>query len=159
MQDDNLLACSESHIRAVFEMLKRQPQRPSFPGGLEAKILKPWHVDLLAEAKPKEMFFAYDEPRDYEPLVVAGKMLAAAGYTLKKRKNYCYVLIGYPDDTFSKAEKRLIDTLKAGFIPFAMQYRDESGFKDPEWGRFQRSWARPAAIVASHKEFFTVNCA
>lgn len=154
VQDDNLLACSEQHIRSVFEMLKRQSQRPSFPGGLEAKILKPWHIELLEEVKPKEMFFAYDTPDDYEPLVIAGKMLAEAGFTLKKRKNYCYVLIGYPGDSFEKAEKRLKDTLKAGFIPFAMQYRDESGFKDMEWGRFQRSWSRPAAIVASNKEFF-----
>jgi hypothetical protein len=154
VQDDNLLACSDEHIKAVFEMLKRQPQRPSFPGGLEAKRFKWWHVELLLQVKPKEMFFAYDTDDDYEPLLIAGRMLDVAGITLKSRKRFAYVLIGYPGDTFTKAEKRLVDTLKAGFIPFAMQYRDESGFKDPEWGRFQRSWARPAAIVASHREFF-----
>lgn len=46
--DDNLLACSEPHIRKVFEMLKRQPERPAFTGGLEAKILKAWHVGVTA---------------------------------------------------------------------------------------------------------------
>lgn len=154
VQDDNLLLCSENHIRSVFAMLGRQPERPSFPGGLEAKILKPWHVDLLHDVKPKEMFFAYDTPDDYEPLVEAGKMLDTAGFTLRSRKKYAYVLIGYPFDTYEKAEKRLIDTLKAGFIPFAMLYKSDSGFEDPDWKRFQRSWCRPAAIVASNKEFF-----
>lgn len=153
--DDNLLACSEDHIRKVFEMLKKQKYgRPLFTGGLEAARLKPWHVELLKEINPKEMFFAYDTPNDYEPLVQAGKMLDEAGFILQSRKKYAYVLIGYPKDTFEKAEKRLIDTLKAGFMPFAMLYRDECGFKNPEWGRFQRTWARPAAIVANHKEFF-----
>lgn len=57
LQDDNILACSESHIKAVFEMLNKQKHRPVFSGGLEAKLLKPWHVDLLQKAKPQEMFF------------------------------------------------------------------------------------------------------
>jgi radical SAM superfamily enzyme YgiQ (UPF0313 family) len=40
--DDNLLACSEDHIRKVFDMLKKQKYgRPFFTGGLEAARLKP----------------------------------------------------------------------------------------------------------------------
>lgn len=154
IQDDNLLACSKTHILKVFDMLKRQPEKPKFPGGLEAKLLKPWHVDLLADVKPSEMFFAYDTPDDYEPILAAGKMLQDAGFTLKKRKTFAYVLMGYAEDTFEAAEKRCIDTLKAGFIPFAMLHMDESGFQDPEWKPFQRSWCRVAAIVSSNKEFF-----
>ena len=38
--DDNLLACSERHIRAVFAMLARQSEHPSFTGGLEARLLR-----------------------------------------------------------------------------------------------------------------------
>ena len=38
--DNNILACSENHIRAVFDILKRQKQRPEFRGGIEAKLLK-----------------------------------------------------------------------------------------------------------------------
>lgn len=38
--DDNLLACSEKHIHDVFDMLKRQKEKPIFTGGIEAKILK-----------------------------------------------------------------------------------------------------------------------
>jgi hypothetical protein len=154
IQDDNLLACSEQHIRSVFEMLKRQPEKPELRGGLEAKLLKPWHIDLMLGAKPNSMFFAYDTPDAYEPLVEAGKLLKQAGYTLKKRKTFAYVLMGYPEDTFEDAEKRCKDALKAGFIPFAMLHMDESGFQDPTWGAFQRSWCRVAAIASSNKEIF-----
>lgn len=41
VQDDNLLACSRSHIDEVFSMLARQPYRPQFTGGLEAALLTP----------------------------------------------------------------------------------------------------------------------
>lgn len=42
--DSNILACSEKHIRGVFAMLKNQPERPIFTGGLEKKLLRSWHV-------------------------------------------------------------------------------------------------------------------
>ena len=58
--DDNILACSEQHIRSVFAMLKRQPTQAQLTGGLEAARLKDWHVHLLADLRPKQMFFAYD---------------------------------------------------------------------------------------------------
>lgn len=154
IQDDNLLACSEGHIKAVFDMLKRQKHRPEFRGGLEAKLLKPWHAELLRSINPQSMFFAYDTPDDYEPLIKAGKLLNEYGLNLQSRKNYCYVLIGYKNDTFEKATKRLEDTLKAGFIPFAMLYKNEQGIEDAAWKKFQRQWARPAIIISNYKEMF-----
>jgi hypothetical protein len=145
--DDNLLACSESHIREVFAMLKRQEYgRPMFTGGLEAARLKDWHVDLLRKLHPKEIFFAYDTRDDYEPLVEAGKRLLEAGFTVASHTLRAYVLIGYPNDTFEKAEGRLTDTIKAGFLPMAMLYRDEKGQVTKEWEKFQRFWARPATV-------------
>lgn len=149
--DDNLLACSEQHIRDVFEMLKHQKENPVFSGGLEAKILKPWHVDLLREAKTKRMYFAYDTPDDYEPLVQAGKILRDGGFKIESQSMRCYVLIGYKGDTFEKAEKRLNDTLRAGFVPYAMLYRDEKGRVDKTWSKFQRQWVRPQIIMSNHK--------
>lgn len=146
VQDDNLLACSEQHIRAVFAMLKRQPQRATFTGGLEAKILKPWHVDLLQDLNPERFYCAYDTPDDYEPLVMAGRMFAEAGMGIGTRKPCCYVLIGYPKDTMEKAEARLIQTIKAGFVPYAMLYKDEEGHEQREWRRFQREWCRPRIV-------------
>ena len=147
--DNNLLQCSEKHIRDVFEMLKRQPHKPKFTGGLEAKELKSWHCELLRESRPERMYFAYDTPDDYEPLVQAGKMLMDAGVTPQSHVMACYNLIGYKGDTFEKAQARLEQTINAGFMPYAMLYRDEKGQIDRDWARFQREWLRPA--IASKK--------
>lgn len=152
LRDDNILACSDQHIKKVFEMLKRQPHRAIFSGGLEAKLLKQWHVDAIADLKPERMYFAYDTPDDYEPLVEAGKLLNSVGITIKTRKASCYVLIGYKGDTFEKAEKRLIETIKAGFVPYAMLYKNENGDEDLTWRRFQREWCRPIIVGAKIKE-------
>ena len=144
--DDNLLACSDEHIRNVFSMLKRQTKRAQFTGGLEAARLKDWHVDLLFDLKPKQMFFAYDSPHDYEPLVEAARILTMAGFNRQALR--AYVLIGYQGDTFANAEGRLQAVLRLGVFPMAMLYRDDSGQRDQEWARFQRQWARPASISA-----------
>jgi hypothetical protein len=145
--DDNLLACSEGHVRAVFAMLNRQNRRAEFAGGLEAAQLKPWHVDLLADLKPSRVYFAYDTTSDLEPLVVAGRMLREAGFTAASHRLCCYVLIGYPGDTFERAERRMQETIATGFFPFAMLYRDVDGKRSPEWATFQRIWARPHIIA------------
>lgn len=145
-------ACSEPHIQGVFDMLKRQPERARFTGGLEARLLKPWHVDLLTELKPLCVYFAYDTPDDYYPLVDAGKLLREAGFMVKSHDLRCYVLIGYPQDTFDAAECRLWQTIDAGFYPMAMLYRDKTGKRNTDWARFQRSWARPAAIATMVKK-------
>jgi len=61
--DDNLMACSESHIRAVFEMLEGQKKlrrRTFFTGGLEAALIREWHIGLLKKLRPKEIFFGCD---------------------------------------------------------------------------------------------------
>ena len=144
--DNNLLQCSEAHIRSVFEMIKRQPHRPKFTGGLEAKELTPWHCELLREARPERMYFAYDTPDDYEPLVEAGRMLMDAGFTPQSHVMACYNLIGYSGDTFDKAQARLEETIEAGFMPYAMLYRNEKGQVDREWAKFQREWLRPAIV-------------
>jgi len=151
--DDNLLACPEEHIRAVFAMLKRQDRRTEFTGGLEAARLKDWHVDLLTDLRPAQIFFAYDTPDDLGPLREAGRKLLAAGFQTTTGKPShilrAYVLIGYPQDTFEAAEGRLRETQGTGFVPMAMLYRDSTGNRDPAWAKFQRTWARPAIMAAS----------
>ena len=153
--DNNLLQCSEAHIRSVFEMLHRQSHRPKFTGGLEAKELKPWHCELLREARPERMYFAYDTPDDYEPLVMAGRMLIETGITPQSHVMACYNLIGYKGDTFEKANTRLNQTIKAGFMPYAMLYRDEKGKVDREWAKFQREWLRPAIVSTKFGEVWS----
>jgi len=154
--DDNLLACSDRHIKNVFSMLGKQKQRPLFTGGLEAARLKLWHVQELAKLKPKSIFFAFDGPEDREPLFEAGRLLLQNGFSRKRQNLRAYVLLGYPKDTFEKAEKRLVETMAAGFLPMAMLYRDESGIRDPTWVRFAWPWARPAAMSAKYRVFAEV---
>ena len=128
-------------------MLKRQKQRPEFRGGIEAKLLKSWHIDLFQQVKPKQIFFAYGTPDDLHPLEHAAHLFKVAGYGNRSILR-CYVLIGYLGDSFNFATKRLATVKALGFCTMAMLYRDFKGDTTHDWRRFQRSWARPAAIYS-----------
>jgi hypothetical protein len=150
--DDNLLACPEWHVRNVFNMLSHQGRQVQFSGGLEAKALEDYQVALLADLKPRpNCFFAYDPGDPFETLKSAADRMIAAGFTARSHRLRCYVLIGYPKDTFAMAEKRLREMLKIGFTPHAMLWQPETPSAEryrpsAEWRRFQRLWARPAII-------------
>jgi hypothetical protein len=149
----NLLACPPEHIREVFAGMQRAKKifgkAPQFTGGLEAKRLEWWMVQALRELKPKQMFFAYDTPDDLEPLRAAGRMLIDGGFTIASHCLRCYVLCGYPADTFKAAADRMAQTIEAGFMPMAMLYRDATGHRADDWMRWARQWARPAVIAAN----------
>ncbi len=153
--DDNLLACPEHHVRAVFAMLRRQGRQVEFTGGLEAAALQDYQVGLLADLKPRpNCFFAYDPGDPFETLRSAASRLIAAGFTACSHRLRVYVLIGYPKDTFAEAEKRLRQMLSVGFTPHAMLWQPETPSAErwrpaPEWKQFQRLWARPAIIHSS----------
>ena len=149
IQDDNLLACSDQHINSVFDMLKKQKHRSEFTGGLEARLLKDWHVERLVELKPKNIFMAYDTPDDYEPLIEAAHKLTERGFT--RSTIYCYALTGYPKDTFDAAEKRMNQIIALGITPFSMLWRNNKGEQSKDWRKFQRAWSRPALIFSKHK--------
>lgn len=145
--DDNILACSEKHIRAVFAMLHHQKYgRPEFTGGLEAARLRDWHVDLLAWLKPKQVFFAYDTPDDWEPLVIAAKKMREAGFSPASKRVRAYCLIGFPGDTMDAADKRLRAMLSLGVLPMAMLWMNASGDSSAEWRAFRRPWMRAAMM-------------
>lgn len=148
--DSNILACSDQHIKAVFEMLKKQQKPVELTGGLEARILTDYHVSLLWDLRPSQMFFAYDTADDLEPLIIAGEKLRYADFTRSHLR--CYVLIGYKGDTIFQAEKRLYQTWSAGFLPMAMLYNDDEYAPDKTWEDFQRTWSRPAIIKTMIKE-------
>lgn len=152
--DSNLLACSDDHIRRVFEMLKEQPERPRFTGGLEAARLKPWIAEQLRELKPKSAFFAYDEPSDYEPLLNASKVMTEIGILPDSGRAYwCYVLIGYKGDTIERAEKRLNSVLKLRMMPMAMLFDKEMHRKKSDgWIAFQREWANHRIVGVKYSE-------
>jgi len=139
-------------VRAVFEMLSRHNHRPVFSGGLEARRLMPWHAEALQELHPQRMYFAYDSPGALEPLMQAGKLLRDVGFNPRGHRLCCYVLIGFRDDTFDRAEQRLVNAIQAGFMPYAMLYRDETGETSEDWRRFQREWLRPQIVGAKMRE-------
>lgn len=156
--DDNLLACPRSHVEEVFAMLRRQDRRIEFTGGLEALSLEDYQVDLLASLKPRPtMFWAYDPGDKFETLEYAARRLLAAGFTKASHRMRCYVLIGYPKDTFALANARLEQMLSIGFTPMAMLWKPETPSQekyrpDESWRGFQRRWARPAIIhTRDHK--------
>ena len=148
IQDNNLLACSKPHIEAVFEMLRRQPKFANFSAGLDARLIKPWHVDLFKSIKSPRLWFAAD--KCVGPLMEAAPLLI----DFPKSNKFCYVLIGFGDDTIVEAEKRLRHVWNLGFYPFAMLYRGPAGegHKSKDWRRFQRTWCRPAAYKTMIKE-------
>jgi radical SAM superfamily enzyme YgiQ (UPF0313 family) len=154
--DDNLLACSEAHIREVFQMLEMQKKsghRTFFTGGLEAALTREWHVELLKKLRPKEIFFGCDTDEKYHYLREAVKLFREADY-FSHNTLRAYVLIGYPGDTMNDAEGRLRRVKDLGACPMAMLYRDLSGAVTPDkdWKRLQRLWARPALIYGVRKE-------
>ena len=150
--DDNLLACSDEHIKSVFKMLKKQKEKAEFTGGLEAVLLKPWHVDYLRDLKPKQLFFAYDTPDDLESLREAGKLLLNNGFTRASHALRAFVLVGYPKDTFEKAEKRLYETIDAGFFPMSMLFRSYKGDREKDWISFNHQWANHFHVGIKMKE-------
>jgi len=156
--DDNLLACPRDHVEAVFAMLRRQPGRVAFTGGLEALSLQDYQVDLLAALKPRPtMFWAYDPGDEFETLEYAAHRMLAVGFTTQSHRLRVYVLIGFPKDTFELADKRLQQMCSIGLTPMAMLWLPETPSQEkyrphPEWRAFQRRWVRPAIIHAQKAE-------
>jgi hypothetical protein len=44
----------------MLEGQKRQGHRTFFTGGLEAALVREWHIELLKKLRPKEIFFGCD---------------------------------------------------------------------------------------------------
>ena len=152
--DDNILATSDEHFRAVIEMLRQQKRPTVFSGGLEPEYMTPWKAEQLMSIKPKRMYTAYDTMDDYEHLRAMAGMLTDAGYSRKSHGVHCYFLCGYREDSFEAAERRAEQILGLGFLPFAMLYRDESGQRNSEWMKFQREWANAYIVARKFADFW-----
>lgn len=148
VQDSNFLATSRQHQEKVFTMLSRQPEPARFNGGLEAALLTCWHAEQLRRINPKTMWFAYDTPSDRDPLFNAGQILRDFGFTMSSHSMMCYVLIGHKGDTIDRAERRLYDTIKAGFMPQAMLFNRRP---ETQWRKFQREWANRVIVGSKIK--------
>jgi hypothetical protein len=146
IQDNNLLACTDQHIKAVFDMLRSQRKAAIFSGGLDIRLLEPWHRELIDSIRVDELWFACDSAAMLKPLERAASILDG----IPQRKRRCYVMIGYGDETVIQAQKRVEAVYAMGFDPFSQLYRGE-GEKEymQDWKDLNRKWSRPAAYKAA----------
>lgn len=149
VQDNNLLACSERHIRAVFDMLREQDRRIYFNGGLDKHFLKDWHRKLFDSIKIGELWFACDTMADLSWLERASQILDGIPF----RKRRCYTMIGYGGETIEDAERRIERVFSLGFMPFCQLYQpDETKTYSEQWRQIRRKWSRPAAYLSKPTE-------
>jgi hypothetical protein len=147
VQDNNLLACPEHHVRAVFDMLREQGRRIYFNGGLDKHYLKEWHREMFDSVPIGELWFACDTTQDIPALERVAKILD--GIPLRKRR--CYTMIGYDNETVFEAERRIERVFELGFMPFCQLYQtDETRVYPLEWRQVRRKWSRPAAYMETH---------
>ena len=147
VQDNNLTACSNRHVDAVFSMLKSQPHPAQFAGGLEAARITPRWVEQLRSIRLGQLFLAYDKASDDLDVSRAAALLWNAG--IPRDKCRCFVLIGKGDDTQDAARLRCEQVWEWGLLPFAMLYRDDTGARpDGGWRQLQRTFSRPAVTKA-----------
>jgi hypothetical protein len=147
VQDSNLLACPEQHVRAVFDMLREQDRAIFFPGGLDKHFLKSWHREMFDSIQIGELWFACDVTSDLPSLERAVEILE--GIPLRKRR--CYTMIGYDKEpeTLVQAERRIERVFALGFMPFCQLYKPDHYVKSypPDWRAVQRKRCRPAAYM------------
>jgi hypothetical protein len=144
VQDNNLLACSESHIRRVFEMLKEQKRNIFFNGGLDKHYLRDWHRPLFDSIPIGELWFACDTMADLPALEKAAKILDG----IEQRRRRCYTMIGYDGETLADAQRRIERVFELDFMPFCQLYQSDILKVYPlEWRNLKQKWARPAAYM------------
>lgn len=148
VNDNNLLQCSDLHIKNVFEMLRRQKQPIEFKGGIDKTLLKEWHRDLLDSIRLSSIWLACDTKSGLTQLARAAKILE--GISMSKKR--CYVLIAFNNETPLEAETRLEKVYNMGFLPFAQLYQTEQKLiYRREWRSLARKWSRPAAFKSYMK--------
>lgn len=145
--DNNLLACRRAHFDRVIDGLKPL-NGIDFNQGLDARLLKPYHADRLAELDLAALRLAWDDVRLESQFMRAWGLLRKAG--IPKRAIRVYILMGY-DDTPDEALYRLEFVRRLGALPYPMRYqplnaakRNEfvaSGWCELELKRFMRYWS------------------
>ena len=150
IQDNNLLQASRGHIEQVFAMLRSQRKAAVFSGGLEAALMTDWVAEELQGLRIDSLFLACDTEAGLKPLRKAFTKLSF----LPRRKLRCYVLIGFQGESIGEAEARLEAVWEAGALPFSQLYQPADSWIEysPAWKALDRTWSRPAAMFAEHRE-------
>jgi hypothetical protein len=143
VQDNNLLACPDSHLKKVWAMLRKQ-HSIEFRGGFEISRITPKVLEELRSLRIREIWIACDRPQALKKVLKAIDRLHKAGFS--RHKIHCYVIIG---KDMEEERGRMKDIFLAGAMPFAQLRMPLEGKKtrySRQWRRFQRIWCRPALI-------------
>jgi radical SAM superfamily enzyme YgiQ (UPF0313 family) len=150
IQDNNFLQCPREHRLKTYEMLSRQRRFARFAGGLQASLITDEIADEFRSLRIAEVFLAGDNAKAVKHVAEAARKLSF----LPRHKLRCYALIGYGDETIPQATERLEALWDAGVMPFAQLYKPADYTIDwsREWRQLARSWSRPAAMKAMHRD-------
>jgi len=143
--DNNLLVCSKKHFERVIGSLKPFPYA-DFNQGLEARLLKPWHADLLRGLKSVKIRFAFDHPR-YETIVHDAIELCR-NHGLKDIGVYC--LFGFKD-TPDEAHARLELVRSWGIMPNPMRYQPLEALKKNDY--VDEGWTEKELLHSQQRYF------
>jgi len=152
IQDNNLLACSKSHINKVFSMLSKQ-RGIEFVGGIDCTLLDYWHIEAMRGLRIRKIWLALDHNVFMVPFQEACTRLREAGFSRDKIR--CYVLAGY-NEPIQTSEGRLRFAYDCGALPYIQAYQPVSnnkrmaGERSREDNLFVKNWSRPAI----YKSFF-----
>jgi len=149
IQDNNFLQATQAHQLGVFDMLRRQPERAEFAGGIDVRLVNPWFAEQLQETRLNQVFLAADTRLAVRQLADAREVL----HKIPQKKLRVYTLIGFGNDTIAKATERLERVWELDCIPHAQLYQPADGWIDysRQWGLLSRLWSRPAAMYGMHK--------
>lgn len=102
--DNNLLATSPKHFESVIDRLTGM-RFVDFNQGLDARLLRPWHLEGLRSLRKPMIRFAWDSMATESQVMDAINAAVSAG--LPKRLIRVYMLFGYedsPEDALYRCE-------------------------------------------------------
>lgn len=154
VMDNNLLACSRTHVESVFDMLETQ-RDVRFLGGLDVLLIRDWHIDRLVRLGTKLRYFYIAYDREAQRGSVENVIQKCYDAGLRQKHIGCFVLVGFPGDTIEAADRRCEWVFVQGGQPFAMYHRpkdDKRTVKPPEWSRLVRKWCWQSTIFKHMRE-------
>lgn len=146
--DDNFLASSKKHVLNSIDKLSSL-RNIDFSQGLDARLLKTWHIDQFKRLHWHVLRLAWDSTEQEKYVVDAINKLKSVGFP--QRKISCYVLINFKE-TFLEAKHRF-ETLKSlGVFSWPMRYQPgdsliKNYYCSPNWSpillaRFTKYWTK-----------------
>lgn len=136
--DNNIFACSKSHFKRVIESIA-QFDYIDFNQGLDARLLKDYHIEEFKKLKGIKIRFAFDHIGIESKVHDAIELCRKNGF-----KDFgIYVLIGF-NDTPEEARYKLEKVRQWGIFPNPMRYQPldiekKNSFLSDKWSEEEMS--------------------